>query len=311
MGINYDEYRKKIESFFISDLDKLESKLMKKILFIITKQIDLDQTITNASLFCNKTDTHIKFINGAHYFISKLKKLNSNVIGLQEIIDAVERSDIANSEVAIIKENPAKDTFTSIMEIVNSSHISLIIVQFPFSDVLDEEKASEVNMGKTIEQLVMLSLTSCKIPLLILKNNKLIEEGYKRVVMTGTDWIDDYAFNTLIQLSNTLPAKLTLLPFIKESTYKESEIANKIIEITKEEEKFIKEANEWLAKHKLSITIELGNVTKNRYEFLEQLDKVKAKLVALYVQQKTDVVENFLEIVRKAKTNIFIVPELQ
>ena len=115
MSFNYDEYRKKKENFFVSDLDKVESKLMKKILFIITKQTDLNQTITNASIFCDKTHTHIKFINGAHYYLSKLKEHNYEVIGLQEIIDTVEKSVIENSEVAIIKENPTKDPFTSIM----------------------------------------------------------------------------------------------------------------------------------------------------------------------------------------------------
>ena len=203
MSINYDEYRKKIENFFVSDLDKVESKLMKKILFIITKQSDLDQTITNAALFCDKIHTHIKFINGAHFYSSRLKELNYKFIGLQEIIDTVEKSVIENSEVAIIKENLSKDPFTSIMEIVDSSQISLIIVQYPYSDILEEERSSDNNLGKTIEQLVMNALTSSNIPLLVLKNNKLIEEGYNHVVMAGTDWINDYAFNTLIKLSNT------------------------------------------------------------------------------------------------------------
>ena len=311
MSFEYDEYRKKIENFLKSDLDKLENKLMKKILFIITKQSVLDQTITNASLFCDKTHTHIKFINGAHYYASKLKDLNYKVIGLQEIIDAVEKSVIENSEVAIIKENPAKDPFISILEIVDSSQISLIIVQHPFSDILDEEISTGDNLGSTIEKLVVNALTTSKIPLLLLKNNKLVEKGYNHVVMAGTDWINDYAFSTLIQLSDTLQAKLTLLPFIKESIYKESEIPNKILEVTKEVEKFTKEANEWLHRHKLSITIERDIVTKNRFEFLEQLNKLNPDLVALYVPRKTEVVESFIDIVRKAETNVIIVPDLQ
>ena len=311
MSINYDEYRKKIENFFVSDLDKVESKLMKKILFIITKQSDLDQTITNPALFCDKIHTHIKFINGAHFYSSRLKELNYKFIGLQEIIDTVEKSVIENSEVAIIKENLSKDPFTSIMEIVDSSQISLIIVQYPYSDILEEERSSDNNLGKTIEQLVMNALTSSNIPLLVLKNNKLIEEGYNHVVMAGTDWINDYAFNTLIQLSNTLKAKLTLVPFFKESIYKESEISNKIMEITKESEKFIKEANEWLDRHKITISIEKGNVTKNRFEFLDQLQTLNPDLVTLYVPRKSEVVESFIEIVRKAETNVIIVPELQ
>ena len=60
-------------------------------------------------------------------------------------------------------------------------------------------------------------------------------------------------------------AKLTLLPFIKESSYKESEIANKVMEITKEVEKFTKGANEWLTRHKINVSIEKGPITKNRY----------------------------------------------
>ncbi len=311
MSYDYEEYRKKIENFFISDLDKLENKLMKKILFILTKQSDLQNTITNAALFCDKTHTHIKFINAAHYYSSKLKERSYSMIGLQELIDALEKSVIENSEVAIIKESPDKDPFTSIMEIVDSSQISLIIIQLPFSDVIPEEQATENTLGRTIERLVSHALTTSKIPILLLKNNKLIEEGYNHVVMAGTDWINDYAFNTLIQLSNTLQAKLTLLPFVKGDLYKESEIANKILDVTKEGEKFIKEANEWLNRHKMHITIDKGTVTKNRFEFLEQLQKLQADLVALYVPRKTEVVESFIEVVRKAETNIIIVPDLQ
>ena len=306
---DYDEYRKKIENFFVSDLDKFENKLMKKILFIITKQTDLEQTITNAALFCDKTHTHIKFINAAHYYSSKLKELNYHILGLQDIIDAIEKSPIENSEVAIIKENSSKDPFSSIMEIVDSSQISLIIVQHPFSDILKEEM-SNGQLGKTIEQLVSHALTSSKIPLLILKNNNLIEEGYNHVVMAGTDWINDYAFNTLIQLSNTLEAKLTLIPFIKETIYKESEIANKILEVTKEVEKFINEANEWLNRHKLVVTIKKGTVSKNKSEFLSQLQELHPDVVALYVPRKTEVVDSFIDVVRKAETNVIIVPDL-
>lgn len=310
MSFEYDEYRKKIENFFVSDLDKSENKLMKKILFIITKQSDLNQTITNASLFCDKVHTHIKFINGAHYYASTLKDINQSIIGLQELIDTIEKSAIENSEVAIIKENPYKEPFSSINEIVDSSQISLIIVQHPFSEILENEKSSEASLGTTIEALVHRVLTESTIPLLLLKNNTLIEEGYNHVVMAGTDWINDYAFNTLIHLSNTLQAKLTLLPFIKESSYKESEIGNKIMEVTKEVEKFTKEANEWLVRHKVNVNIEKGVISKNRFEFLEQLQQLKPELVALYVPRKTEVIESFIEIIRKAQTNIIIVPEL-
>ena len=147
-------------------------------------------------------------------------------------------------------------------------------------------------------------------PLLLLKNASLIEEGYNHVVMAGSDWINDYAFNTLIQLSNTLQAKVTLLPFIKESIFKESELGTKILDVTKEVEKFIKEANEWLTRHKYSIEIQKSNVTKNRFEFLEQLQVLQPDLVALYVPRKTEVIDSFLEVVRKAQTSVLIVPEL-
>lgn len=309
MSFNYDEYRKKIESFFVSDLDKAE-KLMKKILFIITKQTDLDQTIQNASIFCDKTHTHIKFINAAHYFTSQLKAAGSKIISLQEIIDTLETCAIENSEVSIIKEG--KEPFDSIKEIVNSSQISLIIVQYPFSDAIEGEQGTDETLGHTLEQLIRYSLIdNDSPPLLLLKNTSLIEAGYNHVVMAGSDWINDYAFNTLIQLSNTLQAKLTLLPFIRESLYKDSEIANKILEVTKEVDKFIKEANEWLYRHKLSVSIEKGTITKNRQEFLQQLQLLHPDLVALYVPRKSEVIESFTEVVRKAKTNIIIVPDLQ
>lgn len=309
MSYNYDEYRKKIENFFVSDLDKAENKLMKKILFIMTKQSDLSQTIKNASIFCDKTHTHIKFINAAHYYSSQLKDTGIQFITLQEMIDALESCEIENSEVSIIKEG--KEPFESIKEIVNSSQISLIIVQYPFSDTILSEQGSESNLGKTLESLITYSLIdNDSPPLLLLKNTSLIEEGYNHVIMAGTDWINDYAFNTLIQLSNTLQARVTLLPFIKESIYKESEVANKILEVTKEVEKFIKEANEWLTKHKYAIAIEKAKVTKNRFEFLGQLQDLKPDLVALYVPRKTEVIDSFLEVIRKTSSSIIIVPEL-
>ena len=310
MSFDYESYRKKIDNFFISDLDKAETKIMKKILFIITKQKDLDSTIRNATLFCDKTHTHIKFLNAAHYFNSILKGSSQNVLSLQEIITTLESSEIENSELVVIKERSVKDPFSAIMEIIDASQVNLIIVQYPFSDTILNEKPNENNLGSTIEAFLSFSLTKSKIPLLILKNNTLIEEGINHVVMAGTDWINDYAFNTLIHLSNALHAKLTLLPFIKESSYKESEIANKVMEVTKEVEKFTKEANEWLTRHKINVSIEKGPITKNRFEFLDQLFLLHPDMVALYVPRKFEVVESFTEIVRKAQTNIIIVPEL-
>ena len=310
MSFDYESYRKKIDNFFISDLDKAETKLMKKILFIITKQTDLDSTIRNASLFCDKTHTHIKFLNAAHYFATRLKDTNQSIFSLQEIITALASSEIENSELVVIKESPIKDPFSSIMEIVDASQVNLIIVQYPFSETVSNEKPTETNLGSTLEAFLSFALTKSKIPLLILKNNTLIEEGYNHVVMAGTDWINVYSFITFIHLSNSLHAKLTLLPFIKESSYKESEIANKVMEITKEVEKFTKGANEWLTRHKINVSIEKGPITKNRYEFLDQLQILHPDMVALYVPRKFEVVESFTEIVRKAQTNIIIVPEL-
>lgn len=310
MSFDYNEYRKRIEGVFTSDLGKFETKLMKKILFIISKQSDLDQTITHASIFCDKTQTHIKFINAAHFFSSKLKG-DKKFYSLQELLDAVEKSVITNGEVAIIREGRAIDPYTGIKDIVASSQISLIIVQMPFSDTIENEKTTETNLGDTIEKLVYDALTTSKIPLLILKNTTLMEEGYNHVVMAGSDWINDYAFNTLIQLSNKLKAKVTLLPFIKESIYKESEIPHKINEVKKELEKFIKDANDWLIKQKYQISIEKGLISKNRFEFLENVHLLKPDLVALYVPRKPEVVESFLEIVRKVETSVIIVPDLK
>ena len=311
MSFNYDDYRKKIENFFVSGIDKAENKLMKKILFIMTEQADLSQTIKNASIFCDKTHTHIKFLNAAHYYSSTLRNMSKKVITLQEIVDEIETSDIENSEVAIVKESLAKEPYESIIEIVNSSQISLIIIQYPFSDTIEAEKVTDYSLGKTLEQIINNTLINNNSPpLLLLKNKSLIEEGYNHVVMAGTDWINDYAFSTLIHLSNTLQAKVTLLPFIKESIYKESEISNKILDVSKEVEKFTKEANDWLARHTYSIEIQKATITKNRHEFLKQLEILNPDLVALYVPRKTEVIESFMEIVRKTQTSIIIVPEL-
>ena len=59
------------------------------------------------------------------------------------------------------------------------------------------------------------------------------------------------------------------------------------------------------------ITIDKGLVTKNRFEFLDQLQQLNPDLVALYVPRKMEVVDSFIEVVRKAGTNIIIVPDLQ
>lgn len=307
MSIDYEEYRKKIENIFLSELDKSEIKIMKKILFIITQQANIDQTVRIASSFCDKTNSHIKFINGAHYYSDKLKEKGINYLSLHEIIEAVEKSPITNSEVSIIRDG---DPFDGIKDIVDASQISLIVMQHPFLNELEKEKSSQNYLGDTFEKLINDTLTKSKIPLLILKNNSLnLDSGFNHVVMAGTDWINTYTFHTLISLSHTLQARITIIPFLKESLYKESDIPQKVAEITKQLEKFTKDANEWLNKNDYNVTISNEEVKKNRFEFLGTVKEINPELLALYVPRKEEVFLSFLDIIRKCSTNVILVPE--
>ena len=309
MSFEYNEYRKKIEEYFQSELDKAESKIMKKILFVINKQSEIDKTLELASLFCEKTHTHIKFINAAHYYSNELTEANIPFYSLQDVTNAVEKSVIENAEVSIIRHGIP---FEGIMDIVEASQISMIIAQFPFQEGLENEKITINHMGNTFEKLIEYSLTKSEIPLLILKNDSLnLESGFNHVVMVASDWINRYSFNTIIHLSNTINATVTILPFLKETMYEESEIPKTLKKIDTEIEKFGKEVNEWLKKNNYTLTVGTESVCKNKFEFLLKIEDLNPEMVVLFVPRKKEIISSFQNIIRVSKTNVLIVPELQ
>lgn len=307
MSFEYDDYRKKIEDYFKSELDQIESQIMKKILFIINKQDDLETTIDLAYLFCDKTKTHIKFVNGSHFYSTELSEKNIGYYSLQEIINAVELSPIENAEVSIIKKG---EPFEGIIDIVEASQISLIIAQFPFQTGIVSEEANKDNLGKTFEKLIEYALTNSNIPILLLKNDSLhLDSGFNHVVMVATDWINKHSFNTIIHLSNTIKATITILPFLKETLYDDHDIPNTMKKIDKEIEKFGAEVNEWLKKNNYTLTIATESICKNRFEFLIKIDDINPEMIVLFVPRKKEVVSSFQNIIRNSKTNVLIVPE--
>ncbi|OLS19174.1 MAG: hypothetical protein HeimC3_46950 [Candidatus Heimdallarchaeota archaeon LC_3] len=305
---DYDKYRKKIEGVFQSELDKSPDIDIKRILVILTNPKHHSEFAKVIAELIKHDRAQIKLLNALHFYRSKAEKLGIKVKTLDDLVETIKNENVSTGEIEMVQEG---DPFQGICEIVQTSRVDLIIVQYPFAEFLEEEKFDEDSLGKTIESLVSFVMHDTPIPLLIIKKpEKMLEGSYKNVLMVISDWFNARLFKTLIWINRNLKPRVNILPFYKKHVIiSEIPPEEELKEIQEKISKIYYDIKYWLEKYAFDLEIQSLEPSMDHFEILNYSNYSSPDLISLYVPRKPEEIPLFQEIVRKIHSNILIVPE--
>ncbi|MFW9928378.1 MAG: hypothetical protein ACFFD1_03220 [Candidatus Thorarchaeota archaeon] len=306
-SIDYDEYRKKIEGIFQSEMEQSPDIDIKRILLVLTNPNSRQEILRVVSRLVLFERAQIKVLNGLYYYQSLADQIGFKIKTIEELIEEIKKENMTAAEIEVVREG---DPFQGICEIVQTGRVDLIVIQSPFADIIETEKRRQNYLGKTIESLISFVMHDTDIPLIIIKDpKKLFVEVFNQITMLVSDWFNPRLFKTLIWFCGNTKSVIKILPYYLQALM-ENESKDKIIEIAELKiKKMIYNIEFWLKSHAVDIITEGLPFIYDYNRIIGIIEDQNPDLLALFVPRRPEIIPHFQDLTRKIETNIIIVPE--